>query len=163
MSEAAVVRELAVAVVLEVFANLSFVVAVEGANYFWSREVIWHGIIHVSLLSKTMRERAHFAKGTGASQLKMSAQRRFVLLPICLVLFVVVILMVALLWCGIRLRFTFLLLVDLSWWILLSWLLTRNRINEHSWRVMLREELGSRTRRKMLRECRVCHKRHNRD
>ena len=51
VSEATVVCELAEPIVLEVFTNLSFIVAVERSNYFWSWKVGRHRIVQITLLS----------------------------------------------------------------------------------------------------------------
>ena len=145
MSEATVVCELAESIVLEIFTNLGFIVAVERSNYFWSWKVGRHRIVQISLLSMAVGKWAHLAKGTRAGLLEMSAQRSFVLLPNRLVLFVLAVIFLSaslFLLCVLR-RLILFLFTSLRLLSLLSGLLSGNRINEVSWRLILLEKLGS--------------------
>lgn len=81
MCKTTVVRKLTKPSFLKVLANLCLVVAMQGANYIWTWEVIWHRIVHVTLLMVAVSERTHLPKGTRTSLLKVTTKRSFIFLP----------------------------------------------------------------------------------
>lgn len=73
VSKTAISLKFTVTMILEVFADLSFVVTVKSANNFWSWEISGHRIVQITLFTKSMGKWTHFTKWTRTSLLKMSA------------------------------------------------------------------------------------------
>jgi len=70
----AIALELALASLLEIPANLSFVIRKESTHIVAPRKVLRHGIIDFSKFGVPVRERAHAAEGARFCLLPVAAQ-----------------------------------------------------------------------------------------